>query len=119
LWQAAFWCRPISRRAAADFVGTALVACCALILAAALAGGLLTATGEQRTVRLAERHHLSTLRGQSAIAVDHGGRSRPEEKPMIVRGDARRIPLRDETVQCTVTSPPYCLHGRAGRGLQG
>src|SRR5713101_4848018 len=26
---------------------------------------------------------------------------------MIVRGDARRIPLRDETVQCVVTSPPY------------
>ena len=26
---------------------------------------------------------------------------------MIVRGDARRIPLRNETVQCTVTSPPY------------
>jgi DNA modification methylase len=27
--------------------------------------------------------------------------------PMIVRGDARRIPLRDQTVQCVVTSPPY------------
>ena len=26
---------------------------------------------------------------------------------MIVRGDARQIPLRDETVQCVVTSPPY------------
>jgi site-specific DNA-methyltransferase (cytosine-N4-specific) len=26
---------------------------------------------------------------------------------MIVRGDARRIPLRDQTVQCIVTSPPY------------
>ena len=26
---------------------------------------------------------------------------------MIVRGDARRIPLRDETVQCVVTSPSY------------
>jgi DNA modification methylase len=26
---------------------------------------------------------------------------------MIVRGDARRIPLRDRTVQCVVTSPPY------------
>ncbi len=26
---------------------------------------------------------------------------------MIIRGDARRIPLRDETVQCVVTSPPY------------
>ncbi len=26
---------------------------------------------------------------------------------MIVRGDARRIPLRDHTVQCAVTSPPY------------
>jgi DNA modification methylase len=26
---------------------------------------------------------------------------------MIVRGDARRIPLRDRTVQCIVTSPPY------------
>ena len=26
---------------------------------------------------------------------------------MIVRGDARRIPLRDQTVQCVVTSPPY------------
>ncbi len=26
---------------------------------------------------------------------------------MIVRGDARRIPLHDETVQCAVTSPPY------------
>ncbi len=26
---------------------------------------------------------------------------------MIIRGDARRIPLRNETVQCTVTSPPY------------
>src|SRR5713101_4307445 len=26
---------------------------------------------------------------------------------MIVRGDARRIPLRDETVQCVMTSPPY------------
>jgi len=26
---------------------------------------------------------------------------------MIIRGDARRIPLRDDTVQCVVTSPPY------------
>ena len=26
---------------------------------------------------------------------------------MIIRGDARNIPLRDETVQCVVTSPPY------------
>ena len=26
---------------------------------------------------------------------------------MIVRGDARKIPLRNETVQCVVTSPPY------------
>jgi len=26
---------------------------------------------------------------------------------MIVHGDARRIPLRDSTVQCVVTSPPY------------
>jgi len=26
---------------------------------------------------------------------------------MIIRGDARRIPLRDRTVQCIVTSPPY------------
>jgi DNA modification methylase len=26
---------------------------------------------------------------------------------MIVRGDARQIPLRDESVQCVVTSPPY------------
>jgi len=26
---------------------------------------------------------------------------------MIVRGDARKLPLRDETVQCVVTSPPY------------
>jgi DNA modification methylase len=26
---------------------------------------------------------------------------------MIVRGDARKIPLRDECVQCVVTSPPY------------
>jgi DNA modification methylase len=26
---------------------------------------------------------------------------------MIVRGDARQIPLRDESVQCAVTSPPY------------
>ncbi len=26
---------------------------------------------------------------------------------MIVRGNARRIPLRDQTVQCIVTSPPY------------
>ena len=26
---------------------------------------------------------------------------------MIIRGDARRIPLRDQTVQCIVTSPPY------------
>lgn len=26
---------------------------------------------------------------------------------MLIRGDARMIPLRDETVQCIVTSPPY------------
>ncbi len=26
---------------------------------------------------------------------------------MIVRGDARKIPLEDQTVQCIVTSPPY------------
>ncbi len=26
---------------------------------------------------------------------------------MIIRGNARRIPLRDQTVQCIVTSPPY------------
>jgi DNA modification methylase len=26
---------------------------------------------------------------------------------MIIRGDARRIPLREGTVQCVVTSPPY------------
>ena len=26
---------------------------------------------------------------------------------MIVRGDARQIPLRDDSVQCVVTSPPY------------
>src|SRR5215467_10836846 len=26
---------------------------------------------------------------------------------MIVRGDARKIPLRERTVQCVVTSPPY------------
>jgi hypothetical protein len=26
---------------------------------------------------------------------------------MLIRGDARRIPLRDATVQCVVTSPPY------------
>ena len=26
---------------------------------------------------------------------------------MIIRGDARHIPLRDRTVQCVVTSPPY------------
>ncbi len=26
---------------------------------------------------------------------------------MIVRGDARTIPLRAQTVQCVVTSPPY------------
>jgi DNA modification methylase len=26
---------------------------------------------------------------------------------MIIRGDARTLPLRDETVQCVVTSPPY------------
>jgi DNA modification methylase len=26
---------------------------------------------------------------------------------MIIRGDARSIPLRDKTVQCVVTSPPY------------
>lgn len=26
---------------------------------------------------------------------------------MIVAGDARRIPLPDESVQCVVTSPPY------------
>ena len=26
---------------------------------------------------------------------------------MIVRGDARKLPLRNETVQCVVTSPPY------------
>src|SRR5712692_144378 len=45
-----------------------------------------------------------------------GGKKRPafskrarkaRGKPMIIRGDARRIPLRDETVQCAVTSPPY------------
>jgi site-specific DNA-methyltransferase (cytosine-N4-specific) len=26
---------------------------------------------------------------------------------MIVRGDARKLPVRDESVQCVVTSPPY------------
>jgi DNA modification methylase len=26
---------------------------------------------------------------------------------MLIQGDARRIPLRDESVQCVVTSPPY------------
>jgi DNA modification methylase len=26
---------------------------------------------------------------------------------MIIRGDARHIPLRDRTIQCVVTSPPY------------
>ena len=26
---------------------------------------------------------------------------------MIIRGDARKLPLRNETVQCVVTSPPY------------
>jgi DNA modification methylase len=26
---------------------------------------------------------------------------------MLIRGDARRIPLRDQCVQCVVTSPPY------------
>lgn len=26
---------------------------------------------------------------------------------MLIRGDARRLPLRDATVQCVVTSPPY------------
>jgi hypothetical protein len=33
--------------------------------------------------------------------------ARNRRKPMIVRGDARQIPLRDESVQCVVTSPPY------------
>jgi DNA modification methylase len=36
-------------------------------------------------------------------ALGRGKRS----KSMIVRGNAREIPLRDETVQCVVTSPPY------------
>jgi DNA modification methylase len=26
---------------------------------------------------------------------------------MVVRGDALKIPLRDQTAQCVVTSPPY------------
>src|SRR6266849_1794454 len=30
------------------------------------------------------------------------GRERQENTPMIVRGDARKIPLRDQTVQCIV-----------------
>jgi DNA modification methylase len=36
-------------------------------------------------------------------ALGRGKRS----KSMIVCGDARKIPLREETVQCVVTSPPY------------
>ena len=26
---------------------------------------------------------------------------------LLIRGDARRLPLADESVQCIVTSPPY------------
>jgi DNA modification methylase len=64
----------------------------------------------------ATSRNLTPVWGASAAPPANGGkkrpqpqrgRARPEEKPMIVRGDARRIPLRNETVQCTVTSPPY------------
>lgn len=27
--------------------------------------------------------------------------------PLLIQGDARRIPLKDESIQCVVTSPPY------------
>jgi hypothetical protein len=33
--------------------------------------------------------------------------SRVRSKFLVVRGDARRIPLADNSVQCVVTSPPY------------
>lgn len=33
---------------------------------------------------------------------------------MVLLGDARRIPLKDQTVQCVVTSPPYWAQRRYG-----
>ena len=33
--------------------------------------------------------------------------ARPRKSQVLVCGDARRLPLRDGTVQCVVTSPPY------------
>jgi len=37
--------------------------------------------------------------------IKRGAHSR--RKPMIVQGDARKLPLRTESVQCVATSPPY------------
>jgi site-specific DNA-methyltransferase (cytosine-N4-specific) len=45
--------------------------------------------------------------GPGAAVVDRKGTGSGGEEGMILRADARAIPLRDETVQCVVTSPPY------------
>lgn len=38
-------------------------------------------------------------------------------EPLILQGDARSLPLADESVQCVVTSPPYW--GLRNYGVEG
>jgi DNA modification methylase len=62
-------------------------------------------------------------RPQGAEKAPSKGRTAGASAKMIIRADARHIPLRDRTVQCVVTSPPYFqLHdyqcGPAQLGLE-
>ena len=38
---------------------------------------------------------------------------------MLIRADARAIPLRDKCVQCAITSPPYFRLARLRHGAMG
>ncbi len=56
-------------------------------------------------IRAAFLHEVEKLSELVAAAEpgSYGGSS-----PVVQRGDATRIPLGDHTVDCTLTSPPYC-----------
>ncbi|MGA3169068.1 MAG: site-specific DNA-methyltransferase [Terriglobia bacterium] len=45
--------------------------------------------------------------GQEVATLGQGSRNRMSSEFLIVRADARHIPLADNSVQCIVTSPPY------------
>ncbi|MDR3676934.1 MAG: site-specific DNA-methyltransferase [Acidobacteriota bacterium] len=67
----------------------------------------LTAVGTQEQCSQASNDSGSATAGQDLAALGQSSENRIGSEFLIVRANARNIPLADNSVQCVVTSPPY------------